>query len=382
MTTRGISRDEYRSRLERTRESMAAAGLDVLVAYANRTHPGHVRYLSGYEPRLGIHDSAVCLVTPRRCALLTNASFDRPETLTWLEEVVVTSDYAAAVTGLLPERVRSLGIAGFRALPAPVYLGLRERLPGATLGDASDLLLALRQVKSPAEVALLRESTRITDAGGRAFLEWARPGVTEREVLVQVEAALKRAGSDEVSFSTQVSSGPRTAQVVAFATDTVLAKGGPVQLDCGATYHGYRGDLSRLVFLGRASGKMAELMAVTAELYDRCLELLRPGVSCAEVARLAVRLAEKHGLGECLYRSPNHAPGFVGHGIGCSYTEPPEIHPDCETVLRENMVVVLEPILSDPAVGGVKIEDPVLITAAGPERLSALPVRVGAWPSV
>jgi Xaa-Pro aminopeptidase len=380
MTAIGISRDEYRARLERVREAMAAAGLDALVAYANRTHPGHVRYLSGYESRLGIHDSAACLVTPRRCALLTNASFDRPQTLTWLEEVVVTSDYAAGIAGLLPARVRSLGVAGFKALPAPVYLGLRERIPGAAVGDASDLLLALRQLKSPAEVALLRECARITDAGGRAFLEWARPGVTEREVLVQVEAALKRAGSDDVSFSTQVCSGPRTAQGVAFATDTGLAEGVPAQLDCGATWHGYRGDLSRLVFLGRPAGRMAELMAATAEIYDRCLELLRPGVCCAEVARLTVRLAEGHGLGDCLYRSPNHAPGFVGHGLGCSYTEPPEIHPGCETVLRENMVVVLEPILSDPAVGGVKIEDPVLITAAGPERLSGLPVRVGEWP--
>src|SRR6266542_2887922 len=197
MTVNEISLDEYRRRLERVRESMAAAGLDVLVAYANRTHPGHVRYLSGYEPRLGIHDSAVCVVTPQHCALLTNASFDRPQTLTWLEEVVVTSDYTAGILGLLPAVVRSLVIAGFRALPAPVYLGLRERLPDARLGDASDLLLALRQVKSPAEIALLRECARITDAGGRAVLEWARPGVTEREVLVQVEAALKRAGSDE-----------------------------------------------------------------------------------------------------------------------------------------------------------------------------------------
>src|ERR1043166_2905090 len=116
MITRGISRDEYRGRLERARQSMAAAGLDVLVAYANRTHPGHVRYLSGYEPRLGIHDSAVCVVTPHRCVLLTNAGFDRPKTLTWLDEVMVTSDYAAGVAALLPEEVRTAGIAGFQAL--------------------------------------------------------------------------------------------------------------------------------------------------------------------------------------------------------------------------------------------------------------------------
>jgi Xaa-Pro aminopeptidase len=99
--------------------------------------------------------------------------------------------------------------------------------------DAAEIVLALRQIKSPAEIELLRACTRITDAGGRAFLQWAKPGITEREVLVQVEAALKRAGSDEVSFSTQVCSGLRTAQVVAFATDATLQPDIPVQLDCG-----------------------------------------------------------------------------------------------------------------------------------------------------
>lgn len=310
----GISRDEYRTRLERVRELIARAGLDALIAYANKTHPGHVRYLSGYETRLGIHDSAVCVVTPKRAALLTNASFDRPETLTWLEEVVVTSDYAAAITQLFPENVKAMGVAGFQALPAPVYLGLRQRVEHVV--DASGLLLSLRQIKSPAEIALLREASRITDAGGRAFLEWARPGVSERQVLVEVEAALKRAGSDEVSFSTQVCSGLRTAQVVAFATDAVLAEDMPVQLDCGATFHGYRGDLSRMRFLGEASGRFRELMAVTAEIYDRCLELFLPGIPCAEIARRAVAIADEHELGPCLYRSPNHEPGFVGHGIG------------------------------------------------------------------
>jgi Xaa-Pro aminopeptidase len=373
---------ECRTRLDQVRAAMATARLDALVAFANKTHPGHVRYLTGYETRLGIHDSAICVVTAERCALLTNASFDRPQEQTWVEEVVITADYAPAIARLLPRSVRTVGVAGFRALPAPVYVGLREHYPAAEIRDASDLLLALRQIKSPTEVALLRECARITDAGGRAFLEAARPGVTEREVLAQVEAALCRAGSDEVSFATQVSSGLRTAQVVAFATDAVLADGMPVQLDCGGSYHGYRGDLSRLLVLGQPDAKMRDLMEVTAEIYDRCLELLRPGATCAEVARLAVRIAGEHGLADHLYRSPNHEPGFVGHGIGLSYAEPPEVHPGNDTPLSEGMVIVLEPILSDPAVGGVKLEDPVLITPSGPERLSTLPVRaweVGRW---
>jgi len=117
------------------------------------------------------------------------------------------------------------------------------------------------------------------------------------------------------------------------------------------------------------------MLEVTAETYDRCLELMRPAVRCSEIAQLAIRIAEQHGLAQYLYRSPNHEAGFIGHGIGLSYSEPPELHPANDAVLQENMVIVLEPILTDPSVGGVKIEDPVLITAHGPERLSALPIR-------
>ncbi len=74
-----ITSDEYRARLHRVRDAMSAARLDALVAWANKTHPGHVRELPGYETRRGIHDSAVCVVTSGRCVLLTNASFDMPQ---------------------------------------------------------------------------------------------------------------------------------------------------------------------------------------------------------------------------------------------------------------------------------------------------------------
>src|SRR5262245_52263469 len=101
MPDQPIHSREYRARLERARQAMASVGLDALVAFANKTHPGHVRYLTGYEPRLGVHDSAVCVVTECECVLATNASFDRAERQTWLQQAVVTNDYAAVVVDLL-----------------------------------------------------------------------------------------------------------------------------------------------------------------------------------------------------------------------------------------------------------------------------------------
>jgi Xaa-Pro aminopeptidase len=76
-----------------------------------------------------------------------------------------------------------------------------------------------------------------------------------------------------------------------------------------------------------------------------------------------------------LYRSPNQATGNLGHGIGCWYHEFPEVHPEAEGVVERNMVIVLEPILVRPGVGGAKIEDAVVVTEGGAERLSALEIR-------
>jgi Xaa-Pro aminopeptidase len=369
-----IAQAEYEWRLQRLRHGMRQAGLDALLAYANKTHPGHVRYLTGYESRLGIHDSSMCLVTAGQCVLLTNASFDRPGEQTWLGDAVVTSDYAGAIAPRLAG-ARRVGVAGLVALPAPVYLGLMRELPQIELVDGSPLLLRLRAVKSPGEIALLRRAAQITDAGGRVFFEGARPGTTERELLIAVESALKRAGSDEVSFATQVACGPRTEQIVSFARDDLLSEGASVQLDCGATFQGYRGDLSRVVLLGPVPERLRAMFAATCDMYDQCLPLLRPGTLCLDVARRAQAVAAGHGFGEAMYRSPNHDAGFVGHGIGCSYSEPPELSTIEPAVLEENMVIVLEPILAESGLGGVKLEDAVLITSEGPERLSRLPLE-------
>src|SRR5439155_7310122 len=103
-----ISPDEYAARLEALAILMAEQRLDALVAFSNRVHPGHVRYLTGYETWLGIHDSAACVVRAdgknggiRQCALITNASFDPPAPRPWLDEILITGDYAAAVKAWL-----------------------------------------------------------------------------------------------------------------------------------------------------------------------------------------------------------------------------------------------------------------------------------------
>jgi Xaa-Pro aminopeptidase len=374
-----FSREEFAARVARTARRLQNAGVDVLIAFANKVMPGHVRYLSGYETRHGIHDWSAFLLDPGsgRCALLSNVSWEPLSAMSWVGEISLTSlDRAGRVIAeWMPCGVRDIGIAGFNAFPAPLYRALEMSFPGVRLHDASQLTLEVRQIKSPAEVQVLRKCAAISDAGARAFLEDLQEGRSEREILVAVESALKLAGSDEVSFTTQVGSGPRTVSICPYPTDRLLAKGDLVQVDCGATFCGYRGDISRAATVGTPSHRQRLLLDVAAEMYEAMVEAMRPGVAACEIAAIGVKVARRHSLEDCLYRSPNHDPGFMGHSIGCSYHEPPEVNLQDRTELRENMLIVVEPILSQAGVGGVKLEDAVLITDNGAERLSSCPVR-------
>ena len=373
-----FSKDEFLGRVERTVAAMNQQGLDALVAYANTVAPGHVRYLSGYETHHGIHDASFFVLTPThgsRFTLITNVSWEDVPEITWVDEVMIRSDFDQIIPDLLSPGARNIGIAGYKAFPAPVIRRLLGRFPSANITDASQLLLRVRMVKSPAEVAVIRRCAEITDAGGQAFLDTVQEGRSEREVLVAVEGAMKLEGSDEVSFATQVGAGPRTVKICCYATDQRMANGDIVSLDCGATYLGYHGDLSRMMTVGTVSAKAVRFLEATADMYDRCLEAIRPGVPAAAVARAGVAVSEAHGLRDFLYSSPNVKPGFMGHGIGTSYHEIPMIDLSDNTELQENMVLVLEPILKKEGLGGVKIEDAVVVTSSGAERFSRLPIR-------
>ena len=340
--------------------------------------PGHVRYLTGYETRLRIHDACYFLLTPsapREVTLFTNASWEHPEEFSWVQNVVVTSQFDKEIAARLPAGTKRLAVAGYRYLPLPVYLGLRESRPEVNLVDGSTAYLRTRMLKSPAEIEVLRRCAQITDCAGQKFLELVCEGAIERDLAAAAEYAMKSVGGDEVSFTTQVGRGERTSRVVVYPGDGMVLSGDPVQLDCGATHHGYRGDLSRVAVAGKPDPEYLRMLIATEEMYERCLEAMRPGVRASDVARVGINVAKAHGLEEFLYRSPNHEPGFVGHGIGCHYSEPPELHPEDDTVLEENMAIVVEPILMRPGVGGVKIEDLVAVTRGGTERFSSCPIH-------
>lgn len=374
--------EEYRRRLELLEAQLDEHGLDALVAYSVKNASGPVGYLAGYEPRLGLHDVALLLLAPNnpaRRTLLTNAFWDCFDEFSWVDDVVLSSDFGHEIAARLSQGARRIGIAGYRFFPAWILDTLRDMHPNAVFVDATAILQGVAQVKSAQEVELLRQCAAMSDAACQAFLENVRVGANERDLRIAVEMALVEAGADGPSFGVQVYSGEQVAVGIGFGTGRMLQTGDQVQLDCGALFCGYRGDLSRVTSIGTPPPEVERTMETTARMYDAMLAAISPGRPIAEVAHAALGVARDQGLEDAVYHSVNHPVGFVGHGIGCWVHELPEIRPDAEGVLQPGMVIVLEPILVRPAVGGAKIEDAVLVGSRGAERLSALDVRT--WPS-
>ena len=376
-----FSAEEYRRRLEVAEDQLIRHRLDALVAYSVKNAPGPVAYLAGYEPQLGLHDVALLLLTPHnriRRTLLTNAFWDSFDDFSWIDEVVLSSQFAEEMTTRLPRHTARIGIAGYRFFPAWILDRLKTTQPDAEFIDTTSLLQRVAQVKSDREIQVLRQVAGMTDAGGRAFLEKVSAGADERELRIAVENALLESGADGPSFGVQVYSGNQVAIGIGFATGRTLQAGDQVQLDCGAQFCGYRGDLSRVTTIGTPQPEVERTMETTARMYESMLASITPGRPIADVAHAALEVARNQGLEDAVYHSVNHPIGFVGHGIGCWVHEFPEIRPDADGLLQVGMVIVLEPILVRPGIGGAKIEDAVVVGTGGAERLSSLDVRT--WP--
>lgn len=381
-----ITQAEYVERLTRCQQAMARDGLDALIGFASRTHYGSVRYLTGYEPWLAPEEWAIAVVTPghgSEIALLSNSPWDfwdfNRRSSTWVDDLVVGSRWVDEIAKRLPRSATRVGIAGWSSFPAPIYEGLRERYPGASFADATALIRGLRAVKSEAEIGLLRRVGELSDLAGRAFFEAAVPGATEREVVARIDAALIRGGTEQMGYFTILGSGRKTVASCFLPTDEPISEGDIVQLDCAPMVEGYKGDFSRVVVAGTSpTGAALRLVDTVAAVHEACAVTLRSGRPCSDVARAGLEVVERCGYTrDNLFKSANYPDMvFMAHGIGLENPDPPGMLTLTNTtILEPGMVINLEPILIDPAIGGARIETTYVVTEGDPVPLSTLGIR-------
>ena len=364
------------ARLERVRSHMAQAAVDALAV----TYLPNVQYLTGFVGTAGaaivLRDACLLVVDFRYVTAAETVSralggLVRVETFerSYDEAIVDLLDRAGA--SRIGVEAAYLPVSRFNAisagLAAKAPLPLHSDAITAVLVPTERLVERARVIKDDAELAVLREAGRRLASVAAGVADLVREGRTEREIALDIELAMRERGFSRPAFETIVASGPNSALPHARPTDRPVRAGEPTVLDFGGVYDGYCVDLTRTVQLGAVSGPMAKLYAAVAEAQEAALAAVRPGVTASAIDAAARSVLERHGLGAAF----GHG---TGHGLGLEVHEEPRIAKPSgrtpDTVVEPGMVFTIEPGAYVPGLGGVRIEDDVLVTDTGCEVLT------------
>ena len=227
----------------------------------------------------------------------------------------------------------------------------------------SGLIEKIRLIKTEEEITIIKAACEIADNAFTHILGFIEPGKTELDVSNELEFFMRKQGATSSSFDIIVASGLRSALPHGVATNKVIEKGELVTLDFGALYNGYISDITRTVAVGEPSPKLRDMYNAVLESQLLAVEKVGPGMTGIEADAIARNYLTSKGYGEAFGHS-------TGHGIGLEVHEGPALSFRSETVLEPNMVVTIEPGVYLPGIGGVRIEDDIVITETGNERLT------------
>lgn len=362
VSTLPFSSSVYSARLDRASALAAEAGLDAVIV-----GPGpDLQYLVGVEGDTIERLTALVLgpgiaptvVVPRMELAKVRSTAVGTLGLAVSDWIDGENPYDLVAAAVGP--VSRVGVSD--ALPALHVVPIGERL-GVRLELATPVLREGRMIKDAAEVAELRRAGDAIDAVHRRVPEWLRAGRTEREVAADIAEAIVAEGHETVEFVI-VGSGPNGADPHHEVSDRMIDDGDIVVVDIGgAVPSGYNSDSTRTYVVGTPAPEAAERIAVLVRAQQAAVDAARPGATASEVDAAARQVLADAGLGEAfLHRT--------GHGIGVSVHEEPYIAPGNDLVLREGMAFSIEPGIYFAGEWGARIEDIVVLTADGCERLN------------
>jgi Xaa-Pro aminopeptidase len=222
-------------------------------------------------------------------------------------------------------------------------------------------------VKAAAEIERLREAARLTDAAFAHVLDGPlRAGAREVDVALELERFVRQNGGEGMAFEVIVAGGIRSAMPHGVASDRAIERGDLVTLDFGAKLDGYHADMTRSVAIGPVAQPLRGWFDAVLEAQVAAVAAIRPGLAGVDADKLARDRLATAGLAERFVHS-------LGHGVGLQIHEGPSLSSRSTDVLAAGMVVTVEPGVYEPGVGGLRIEDLVLVTDEGHEVLSHSP---------
>lgn len=342
------------SRVAAIQKEMTDQGLEALLV----TSSYNLRYASGFTGTAG-----VSLLTQDTAYFITDFRYTEQaaEQAIGFEIIKHSGNPYEDVEKILQEK--GIKAVGFEKdfVTFATYEMLKDKL-SADLKPISGLVESLREIKEESEVETIQEAINITEYAFEEILNFIKPGVTEIEVANKLDFLMREKGATSVSFDTIVASGKRSAMPHGVASEKKIEQGDMITFDFGCYYKGYVSDMTRTISLGDPGEELKKIHQIVLDANLKVTEAAKPGVTGKELDAVARDYITEKGYGEQFGHS-------TGHGIGLEVHEGPGIHFRNEKALVEGNVITNEPGIYIPGLGGVRIEDDLLITKDGNRNL-------------
>ncbi len=329
------------------------------------TNPTDIRFLTGF-----IGDDSWAVIPARAGQVYILSDFRFQEQIPQQAPHVSPLIRKGPIEDELVKLFKRLKLSRIGLQAEYVTLGQRKRLVGALgaskLKELDDGLLAQRAIKDPDEIRLIRRAGALQQEAFRQVIGQLHAGQSEHEIAGLLEFHLRRLGADGVSFPTIVAIDANAALPHAIPGRARLKSGSMVLIDWGARLDGYCSDMTRVLALDKMKPRIQEVYKVCLAAQQAAIEAVEPGRPLIEVDKAARQVIEKAGFGDFF----GHG---TGHGLGLDIHERPTLSPRSEGELEPGHVVTIEPGIYLPGVGGVRIEDDVLVTPRGRQVLTDLP---------
>lgn len=348
-----MTQTEFETRWTNLRHKMQAASVDAYLV----TDPDNIYYLSGFTG-----DDGLFLVTETATYLITDARFEtqlakeNPE----LTAVITRRYLEKALEICQKEKIVAL------AFEESITYAMYDKLDELALCDIVALggvIEGLREIKTSSEIKKIKEACKLAALGYRFVLETAKVGMKETDLANELDFFMKKNGASKASFETIVASGERSALPHGVASQKRLGANELVTLDYGYYLDHYTSDVTRTFALGKVSPELEKIYALVLEAKQRVIEAVRPGADLKELDALGRDYITQAGYGKYFEHG-------TGHGIGLNVHEGPYVGKTAQGTLQAGQVITVEPGIYLPGLGGVRLEDDILVTTTGHENLT------------
>ncbi len=342
------------SRVQAVQKELEQLQVDALLV----TSSYNLRYVSGFTGTAGLS-----VITKDKAFFITDFRYTEQakEQAVGFEIIKHSGPIYEEVKELLKKE--KIQVVGFEKdfVTFSTYEMIKETLP-CELKPVSGVIEALREIKEESEVETIQEAIRITEYAFLEILNEIKPGVTEIEIANKLDFLMREKGATSVSFDTIVASGKRSAMPHGVASDKKIEQGDMITFDFGCYYKGYVSDMTRTVSLGDPGEELKKVHKIVLDANLKVTDYAKAGVTGKELDAVARDYITEHGYGEAFGHS-------TGHGMGLEVHEGPGINFRNEKALVAGNVITNEPGIYLPGLGGVRIEDDLLITESGNRNL-------------